>query len=83
MSKTSRVKFRVPPSLFLKIQKFVVDHGIKKKDTKYRQAIPADIITAFVLRRIATGSSFFDLSMDFGVGEETVQLNATSFMLCF
>ena len=75
--------FRVPPDLFMKLQRFVVHHNIKKKDCNFRNTTPADIITGIVLRRLAVGISFFDLGRDFGVGEETARVKCQEFYAVF
>ena len=72
-------RFRVPPAMFLKLTQFVERHGIKRRDTRFRRAVPSDIIVAVCLRRLATGDSFFDLAHEFGVSVETARSKSNEF----
>jgi len=72
-------RFRVPPAMFLKLTNFVERHGIKRRDTRFRPAVPSDIIVAICLRRFATDHSFFDLGHEFGVSVETARARLNDF----
>ncbi len=56
-----------------------MQHGIKRHDTRYRPAVPSDIIVAVCLRRLATGDLFFDLAHEFGVSVETARSKSNEF----
>ena len=64
---------RMDPGMFHKIVARI-SHRIQRKDTWYRQALPAGLKLAITLRYLASGDSYHSLMYGFRVSHSTISL---------